>query len=192
MPAGAGTISRLTSRVFIAAYRTQMPNLLATCPLPRFPYWQQFENPFPKVAPLTSAPITPPPQSSSARIPRALEWRLAERARRLVARREPLVEARRVEFVLAGLARQARQRVVGRVDYRVANGALLHALKLALHVLLPQEHRRRDGAVLVPQERRDGQQPLAQPALAHADALRALHLENKGRKRVWGYESPVL
>ena len=41
-----------------------------------------------------------------------------------------------MEFVLARAARQPRQRAVGRVDDAVADGALLHARKLAVHVAL--------------------------------------------------------
>eukprot|EP00959_Pyramimonas_sp_CCMP1952_P346404 7255030-Pyramimonas_sp.AAC.1 len=41
----------------------------------------------------------------------ALKGRLAQRARALVRAREPLVQACRVELVLAGLARKPRQRV---------------------------------------------------------------------------------
>ena len=57
------------------------------------------------------------------------EGALAERAVGLLARVEPLVQAGRVELVVARAALELGQRARGGVDDRVADGALLDALE---------------------------------------------------------------
>ena len=57
------------------------------------------------------------------------EGALAERAVGLLARVEPLIQAGRVELVVARAALELGQRARGGVDDRVADGALLDALE---------------------------------------------------------------
>ena len=73
---------------------------------------------------------------------------MAERARVLVACVEPLVQAGAVEPVGTRGARNPRQSVVGWMQHRVADGAHLHAIELAIHVALPEIYRVKECAVL--------------------------------------------
>ena len=90
------------------------------------------------------------------------------RAHRLAGGAEPLVEAGLVEALGTGLALEARQLAVGGGHDRVADEALFDPRELTHAIVAPEGHRVRQCAVLVAHERRDRQQPLAQPPLHHA------------------------
>lgn len=81
-----------------------------------------------------------------------------------------------MELVLARLARQPRQPVVARVQDAVADGALLHPLKLLVKVALPRTDRLCDCPILVAHKRRQRQQPFPAFDLADAQASSALNL----------------
>lgn len=100
-------------------------------------------------------------------------------AEALAAAAEPPVQARRVERHRARPARQPRQLPVGCRDDAVADQARLDALELAVHVGPPQADGVEHPLVLVAQEHRDGQQPLAQLPVVDA------HLHRGGRQG-WG------
>ena len=83
----------------------------------------------------------------------------AKGARRVVAGREPLVQARRVEFLLASPASQFGQLMAGAVQDKKADVALLYAVEPLVQVLLPDGEAVNDGAVLVLQECRQLKHP---------------------------------
>ena len=62
---------------------------------------------------------------------------MAQRAVGLLARVEPLVQAGRVELVVAGAALELGQRARRRVDDGIADRALLDALEDLVDVLAP-------------------------------------------------------
>ena len=70
--------------------------------------------------------------------------RLAERARGLLRAGEPLVQAGRVELVVARLALEARQVARRGMDDHVTNRALLDPFEDLVDVLFPQHERVRD------------------------------------------------
>lgn len=65
---------------------------------------------------------------------------LTQWARRLVRSREPLVQASRVELMLAGLARKPRNAVVGGVDDAITDWTLLDPFKLLVEVAFPSAY----------------------------------------------------
>jgi len=67
----------------------------------------------------------------------------------------------------ARLAPQLRQVAAHILDHSVADQALLHAVKLAGAVLLPQHNGLGEGAVLAAQQGCNAQHPLPQPPLRH-------------------------
>ena len=73
-----------------------------------------------------------------------LEGCLAERARGLLRAGEPLVQAGRVELVVARLALEARQVARRGMDDHVTNRALLDPFEDLVDVLFPQHERVRD------------------------------------------------
>jgi hypothetical protein len=93
------------------------------------------------------------------------EESLAERAVTLVARVEPLADARYVELVFAVLARHSREALVGRVQDAVADETLLDALYLFVDVALPEEDCGDDVAITNLQEIPDSEGPLVLLAL---------------------------
>ena len=61
-----------------------------------------------------------------------------QRTCRIVAGAKPLVQTRRVEFLLAGFAAQFRKRIVTAVNHGEANHAVLYTLKALVDISLPQ------------------------------------------------------
>lgn len=61
----------------------------------------------------------------------------AQRTGGLVAGREPFIQASRVKLLLAGAAGFLGQRVVGAVDDRETDHAILHTLESLINVVLP-------------------------------------------------------
>ena len=110
-----------------------------------------------------------------------LEQIATERTRRLAARLEPLVQADVVKELLAGAAGHLGQRVVGAVYDAVADGALLDAGELLVHIALPDVQALNDGAVLVREEGGELEEPVAPLVLAHAQSLHARHLHDAER-----------
>mmetsp|Transcript_15517 Transcript_15517/g.25275 ORF Transcript_15517/g.25275 Transcript_15517/m.25275 type:complete len:239 (+) Transcript_15517:299-1015(+) len=88
-----------------------------------------------------------------------------------------------MELVLAGLAGQRRQRVVLWIKNAEADGAGVHPLELAIHVLLPQEHRVQHRAVLGAQEGHDLQDPPPPAPLRDPEPAGAVHLNVSQRVR---------
>ena len=95
--------------------------------------------------------------------------RLAVRALRFARLPKPSIQACGVELDEARPAPQARCLARGRVYDAVANQAGPNALELLVHVPLPEGHSLEHRTVLVPHERRDGEQPLAQLRVADSD-----------------------
>lgn len=88
---------------------------------------------------------------------------------------EPLEDARVVELVAACSALELWQARVRGADDAVADGALLHSIKLLLNVLVPQVDSVIYGPVLVAQEGPHAQQPFSQDVLTKAKLGRVLH-----------------
>ena len=94
----------------------------------------------------------------------------AKRTRGLAARLEPLVQTNRVKQLSARAALLLGQLEVGAVYDIVADGALLHAAKLLVHILLPDLQTLNDRAVLVSQVGGQLDEPVAPLLLAHTQS----------------------
>ena len=88
-----------------------------------------------------------------------------------------------MELVAALPAPQARQLVVRAVDHQVADGARLDPRELAVDVRAPRREARRDGAVLVPQNRANRKTPLARARFGDARARSRRELGGDERVR---------
>ena len=86
--------------------------------------------------------------------PDSSEQIAAQRARRVVAGAEPLVEAGGVEFLAARPARQLGKLVVGAVQDVIADVALFDALEALVDVALPQRQPVQNRSVLYVAKRR--------------------------------------
>ena len=78
-------------------------------------------------------------------------WLPTQRAGGIVARVEPLVQTLAVELLLARLARELGEGLVGAVHHREADHALLHTFEAAVHFLLPEEQRVQNATVVAVQ-----------------------------------------
>ena len=96
---------------------------------------------------------------------------MTERALALVAGFKPLADAGHVEFVLAVLARHARETLVGGVHHTVADHAVFHALDLLVQVALPKKHCRDNVTVPLLKQVFDCEHPLVLLGFAHSDLL---------------------
>jgi hypothetical protein len=76
----------------------------------------------------------------------------AKRTGRVVAGGKPLVEAGRVELLLAGPAGQFRQLMAGAVQNEKANVTFLNTVEPFIEVLLPDGQAVHDGTILMLQE----------------------------------------
>lgn len=86
-----------------------------------------------------------------------------------------------MEELLAGAALLLGQLVVGAVDDGVADAALLDAVELLVHVLLPDLQTLQDRAVLVGQVRGQLDEPVAPLLLADAESPHRRDLDHAQR-----------
>lgn len=86
----------------------------------------------------------------------------------LVAGSEPFVQTCRVEFLFARAATFLGQGIVGAVDDREADHAILYSLETLIHVVLPQSQPLHYTAVLMCEVRAQLQHPV--PPLLYGNA----------------------
>lgn len=67
-----------------------------------------------------------------------LEQISTQGARCVVTGAKPLVQTRRVELLLAGLAAQFWKRIVTAVNHRETDHTVIHTLETLVHIALPQ------------------------------------------------------
>lgn len=102
----------------------------------------------------------------------------AQRTRRFAARLEPLIQANRVELLLASAALHLRQLKISTMNDRIADSALFDAGELLVDVALPDLQALTNRAVLVAQVSSQLEQPISPLVLANADALYARHFHH--------------
>lgn len=88
---------------------------------------------------------------------------------------EPLVEAGRVIFVVAGLARWAWQRLVGGMEDAVADWTRLHSFKTLFNIALPMKETIKDADRVRLEDGLAGKDPAAPFSLREAESFTSGH-----------------